>query len=143
LAFRTSRPLRFGDCDPSGIAYFPSYLNILVGVVEEFFETIGAPWKAMIGESRIGTPTVRLDLAFVSPGFHGDVLDFTIAVRRVGRSSLDLYHHVSTEGRVLWTASQTLVATSLDTHKSTPWPQPLRAALEQNLEIANAHNPAT
>ncbi|MGH6805572.1 MAG: acyl-CoA thioesterase, partial [Ensifer adhaerens] len=30
--YRTKRPLRFGDCDPSGIAYFPSYLNILVGV---------------------------------------------------------------------------------------------------------------
>ena len=44
MSFRTSRPLRFGDCDPSGIAYFPSYLNILVGVLEEFFAEIGAPW---------------------------------------------------------------------------------------------------
>ena len=141
--FRTSRPLRFGDCDPSGIAYFPSYLNILVGVVEEFFAAAGAPWKTMIAESRIGTPTVRLDLTFVHPGFHGDMLDFTIAVKRVGRSSLDLEHEVRGLGGVLWRASQTLVATSLDTHKSIPWPQPLRAALEQHLEIANAHHPAT
>ena len=42
-AFRTQRPLRFGDCDPSGIAYFPAYFNLLVGVVEEFFASIGSP----------------------------------------------------------------------------------------------------
>jgi hypothetical protein len=36
--FSFDRELRFGDCDPSGIAYFPSYLNILNGVVEPIDE---------------------------------------------------------------------------------------------------------
>ena len=87
MPFCTSRPLRFGDCDPSGIAYFPSYLNILVGVLEEFFGDAGVPWKELIATRRIGTPTVRLDLTFVHPGFHGDTLDFELFVRRVGRSN--------------------------------------------------------
>ena len=140
--FRTSRPLRFGDCDPSGIAYFPSYMNILVGVVEEFFATLGAPWKTLFGEQRIGTPTVRLDITFLNPGLHGDLLDFAIIVRGVGRSSLDLEHQVSAAGKVLWTARQTLVATSLETHKSQPWPDELRAALNNHLETTDAHNSA-
>jgi 4-hydroxybenzoyl-CoA thioesterase len=142
LAFQTTRPLRFGDCDPSGIAYFPSYLDILVGVVEEFFAPLSAPWKTLFGERRIGTPTVRLDLTFVQPGLHGDMLEFTTEVRRVGRSSLDLEHQVSVAGKLLWTARQSLVATSLETHKSQPWPEDLRAALTNHLETTDAHNSA-
>lgn len=138
MAFLTSRPLRFGDCDPSGIAYFPSYLNILVGVLEEFFGALGAPWKELIAERRIGTPTVRLDLTFVHPGFHGDTLDFALTVGRVGRSSLDLEHKVSAAGTLLWSARHSVVATSLDTHKSLAWPNDLRTALENHLETTDA-----
>ncbi|MBB6468161.1 4-hydroxybenzoyl-CoA thioesterase [Aminobacter lissarensis] len=138
MPFRTSRPLRFGDCDPSGIAYFPSYLNIFVGVLEEFFGDAGVPWKELIATRRIGTPTVRLDLTFVHPGFHGDTLDFELFVRRVGRSSLDLEHKVSSAGTLLWSARHSVVATSLDTHKSLAWPDDLRAALESRLETSDA-----
>ena len=138
MAYRTRRPLRFGDCDPSGIAYFPSYLNIMVGVLEEFFGSIGAPWEELIATRRIGTPTVRLDLTFVHPGFHGDLLDFELFVRRVGRSSLDLEHRVSAAGTLLWSARQSVVATSLDNHKSLAWPDDIRAALEHCLETADA-----
>lgn len=132
--FRTSRPLRFGDCDPSGIAYFPSYLDILVGVVEELFERAGNSWPEMVASRRIGTPTVRLDLTFAKPGFHGDRLDFTVRVKRLGRSSMDLDHAVSANGELLWSARQTLVATSLDTHRSCPWPDDFRAAFAPYLE---------
>lgn len=138
MSFRTSRPLRFGDCDPSGIAYFPSYLNILVGVLEEFFAEIGAPWKTLNAERRIGTPTVRLDLTFIRPGFHGDQLDFALIVRGVGRSSLDLEHEISAAGQLLWSARHRVVATLLETHTSLAWPDDLRAALETRLETANA-----
>jgi 4-hydroxybenzoyl-CoA thioesterase len=135
--------LRFGDCDPSGIAYFPSYLNILVGVLEEFFGTLGFPWRTLVADRRIGTPTLRLDLSFVSPGFHGDQLDFTIRVRGIGRSSLDLEHEVATDGKLLWTARHRVVATSLESHQSRPWPDDIRAALTHHLETIDARDPAT
>ncbi|WP_077965838.1 acyl-CoA thioesterase [Ensifer adhaerens] len=141
--FRTRRPLRFGDCDPSGIAYFPSYLNILVGVTEDFFASLGFPWKTMNDERRIGVPTVRLDLTFSRPGFQGDELDFALKVVGIGRSSLDMEHTVSARGTVLWTAKQRVVATSLDTHASSAWPDDIRLALTQHLETTDAHHPAT
>jgi 4-hydroxybenzoyl-CoA thioesterase len=143
LAFRTTRPLRFGDCDPSGIAYFPSYLDILVGVLEDYFAAIGFPWKVLIDERRIGVPTVRLDLTFSRPGFQGDELEFAVHVRGIGRSSLDLEHVVSANGQLLWTARHRVVATSLDTHQSLAWPDDIRAALTHHLENADAHHPAT
>ena len=143
LTFRTTRLLRFGDCDPSGIAYFPAYLDILVGVLEEFFATLGVPWKTMIRDRRMGTPTLRLDVTFTRPGFHGDELEFDVKVCGIGRSSLDLEHEVSAGGKVLWTARQRLVATSLETHQSQAWPDDIRAALEHHLETLHAHDPAT
>ena len=98
MTFHITQPLRFGDCDPSGIAYFPSYLNILVGVMEEFFASLDYPWKRMIDENKIGTPTLKLDLMFLHPGFHGDQLDFTVDVKAIGRSSMDLHYSVSANG---------------------------------------------
>ncbi|WFR99923.1 acyl-CoA thioesterase [Rhizobium tumorigenes] len=142
MAFKTTRPLRFGDCDPSGIAYFPSYLNILVGVLEDYFAALGFPWKTMIEERRIGVPTVRLDLTFSSPGFQGDELEFVVIVRRIGRASLDLEHQVSARGKILWTATHRVVATNLDTQQSHAWPDDIRAALEHHLEKTDAHDPA-
>ena len=128
-AFTTTRTLTFGDCDPSGIAYFPSYLHLMVGVMEAFFADIGHPWPAMVAERRIGTPTVALNLQFESPGFHGDELEFHLDVVKVGRSSLDLRHRVERAGEVLWRADQRIVATSLETHKAIAWPDDVRAAL--------------
>ncbi|WP_267550509.1 thioesterase family protein [Rhizobium rhizogenes] len=143
MAFKTTRPLRFGDCDPSGIAYFPSYLNILVGVLEDYFASIGFSWRKLIDDRRIGVPTVRLDLTFMKPGLQGDDLEFLLTVRGIGRSSLDLEHQVSANGHVLWTAKHRVVATSLDNHQSLAWPDDIRAALTSHLEKTDAHHPAT
>ena len=142
MAYTTSRRLNFGDCDPSGIAYFPSYLNILVGVYEEFFEKLGFPWPELINERKIGLPTVTLDLTFKNPGFHGDLMDFTVKVVRIGNSSIDLEHEIRAGDRLLWVAKQSLVVTSHETHKALPWPDDMRAALTQHLERQDAHDSA-
>lgn len=132
--YRTTRPLRFGDCDPSGIAYFPAYFNILVGVVEEFFADIGASWPALFRERKLGMPTVKFDVTYTAPGMHGDVLDWELRVLKVGRSSLTLHHAISRNGTPLWNATQVLVATTLETHSSVPWPDDIRAALTSRLD---------
>ena len=128
MAFETVRPLRFGDCDPSGIAYFPSYMNLLVGVTEDLFAAAGWPWPRLARERNITTPTVRLDATFLNPGFEGDTLTFRCTVVRIGRSSLDLRHDVAAS-EPLWRADQRLVATTIDTHRPQPWPDDIRAAL--------------
>ena len=142
MAFRTARTLRFGDCDPSGIAYFPAYLDLLVGVTEEFFAALGSPWPTLVGERRIGTPTAKLEVGFRAPGFHGDRLDFTLRPTSLGRSSLELTVEVHAGDRLLWTARQVLVATSLETHRPCAWPDDVRAALTRHLEVGNEHGSA-
>ena len=72
--FTTKRMLHFGDCDISGTAYYPAYLNILNGVNEEFWDHIGYPWHDIIWNQRWGTPTVHISSDFSSPSFFGDEL---------------------------------------------------------------------
>ncbi|GLR83465.1 acyl-CoA thioesterase [Bradyrhizobium iriomotense] len=133
--FSFDRQLRFGDCDPSGIAYFPSYLNILNGVVEEFWAAIGFPWSELIAVRKIGTPTVHLTCDFSRPSRFGDHLTFAPRIGKVGRASLHLAHVVSGADGVRWRARQILAATSLVDHHAIPWPDDVRAALLAHLRV--------
>jgi 4-hydroxybenzoyl-CoA thioesterase len=128
--FRAERKLRFGDCDPSGIAYFPSYLTLLVGVVEDFWSALGFPWTELMERRRIATPTVHLSCDFARPSRHGDPLVFALDITRIGRSSLELAHRVTGEAELRWSATQVLVATDLDGGGAMPWPPDIRAVLE-------------
>jgi 4-hydroxybenzoyl-CoA thioesterase len=133
--FSFDRALRFGDCDPSGIAYFPSYLNILNGVVEEFWTGIGFPWPELIMVRKIGTPTVHLACDFSRPSMFGDLLTFKLRIVRVGGSSLHLEHVVSGPNVMRWCAHQILAATSLVDHHAIPWPDDIRAALVAHVSV--------
>ncbi|GAA6174127.1 acyl-CoA thioesterase [Sulfitobacter pacificus] len=128
--FTTTRELRFGDCDISGTAYFPSYLDLLNGVNEEFWTHIGYPWHEMIWKERWGTPTVHLTCDFSVPSLFGQTLTFELQVVKVGRSSLTLKHEISCEGEKRWTSTQVLAASDLDKHTSMPWPDKVRETLD-------------
>jgi 4-hydroxybenzoyl-CoA thioesterase len=136
--FETTRTLRFGDCDPAGIAYFPSYFHFLNGVTEEWWGSLGVPWRDMFERRRIGLPTVQLNTRFLAPGFMGDELTFALEITELGSRSLTLDYQVSRDGTPLWQATQVVVATSIDTHKSIPWPDDMLAALRSFRE-ASAH----
>ncbi|MGJ8544269.1 MAG: acyl-CoA thioesterase [Sulfitobacter sp.] len=130
MPYKTTRILAFGDCDISGTAYFPSYLNILNGVNEEFWKDLGFPWHVMIWKERWGTPTVHISSDFSVPSLFGDELTFEVRVLKVGRSSVTLHHDISCNGQKRWESTQVLAASDLDKHISIPWPPKVKAALE-------------
>ena len=140
--FETVRVLRFGDCDPAGIAYFPRYFDMLNGVVEDWWGAMGLPWTILFGERRIGLPTARFEVDFRAPARLGDELRFSLSVKRIGESSLHLDHVIRRDTTVLWQASQILVATSLDNDRSIAWPDDIRTALVSFQEAPHAHHPA-
>ena len=140
--FETTRVLHFGDCDPAGIAYYPRYFDLLNGVVEDWWDSMGVPWKTLFLERRIGLPTVRFEVDFRAPAFLGDTLVFSLAVARIRGKTVDLNHSVRRDDAVLWRAKQILVPTSLETHKSIAWPDDLRASLTSFQESSHAHHPA-
>ena len=128
--FRTDRTLRFGDCDISGTAYFPAYLDILNGVNEEFWSHLGYPWHDIIWKDRWGTPTVHLSCDFSKPSFFGETLSFELGVLRVGRSSVTVRHRISCGPEIRWSSTQVLAASDLDKHISISWPQEVKGTLD-------------
>jgi 4-hydroxybenzoyl-CoA thioesterase len=129
--FRTDRELRFGDCDISGTAYFPAYLNILNGVNEEYWAHIGYPWHDIIWNERWGTPTVHLSCDFSKPSFFGETLSFELGVVKIGKSSLTIRHRISCGPQMRWKSTQVLAASDLDKHTSVAWPDEVARTLQE------------
>ena len=128
--FTADRTLRFGDCDLSGTAYYPAYLNLLNGVVEDFWTSLGWPWHTTITQEGWGTPTVHLTCDFTKPSRMGDLLTFGLTVVKIGRSSLRLHHTIHCADELRWTAEQVLAACRISTYQPVPWPPEVRAKLE-------------
>jgi 4-hydroxybenzoyl-CoA thioesterase len=130
MNFETARTVRFADCDPAGIVFFPQYMVMLNTLVEEWFdEALRIPYAQLIGERRLGLPTVRLEVDFTAISRHGERLVQRLAVARAGRSSLELQHEFLGGGELRLRARQVLVCTSLQTHRPQPLPDDLRSAL--------------
>ena len=137
MRFEAARTVRFADCDPAGIVFFPQYLVMVNTLVEQWFdEALGVPYAEVIGTRRTGLPTVRLEVDFTAISRHGERLAQRLAVRKLGRSSLTLAHEFLGGGELRLRALQVLVCTSLDTHRPQPVPDDLRAAMQPYLETA-------
>jgi 4-hydroxybenzoyl-CoA thioesterase len=123
--------VRFAHCDPAGIVYFPQYLVLFNGHVEDWFnEGLGIGYAHFIGERRCGLPMVKLDCEFKAPSKMGERLTLGLEVTKVGNSSISLRLSASAQGQLRVLSNQVLVTTSLDTNKSIPIPDDLRARLE-------------
>lgn len=129
VRFRTQRKVRFADCDPARIAFYPRYFEMLNGIVEDWFEAMGWGFAEMHLKRDIGIPTRRLEADFLKPSFLGDVLDLELSVVKVGRTSVDLHTRFLCAGEVRWTVNQTLVLVDMKTLAATPWPEDLRGKL--------------
>ena len=133
MSFEALRTVRFSDCDPAGIVFFPQYLVMLNGVVEQWFDdALGIRYADLIGERRLGLPTVRLEVDFTVISRHGDTLRWGVAVAQLGRSSLTLAHEVlgAADAVPRLRARQVLVCTSLATHRPQALPDDVRAAVQ-------------
>jgi 4-hydroxybenzoyl-CoA thioesterase len=90
-AYRTEILVRFGDCDPAGIVFYPRYLEIFNNLVEDWCrDELQFSFPSIINERGWGLPTVRLEADFVAPSSFGDLLIAELGVRALGRSSVTL-----------------------------------------------------
>lgn len=146
--FVTRRTVRFSDCDPAGIVYFPRCFDLLNGVVEDWWAEMGFPWRVTVAKRGLGLPTVAMAAAFVAPSRLGDALTCTLTVARIGRASMALRHRVHGTGDergmgdLRFNADQTVVCTDLATHASQPWPDDLRNAMTRYVEDDHARDPS-
>lgn len=135
------RTVRFDDCDPAGIVFYPRYFYMINGVVEDWWHHIGQPWRDLIMSRRLVTPVSHLDTVFLRPSMMGDVLRCHLSVEAVSRSSFRLRHRiVGADGLERFRLRQRMVCASLDQMQPISWPADIKAVLTQ---WATPSTPAT
>lgn len=130
--FKRDRLIRFSDCDPAGIVFYPQYFVMFNGLVEDWFnEGLELGYRRTVIERRIGLPTVRLEADFKAVSAMGDWVELSLDVERLGQRSLTLQLRCvgREDASVRMLMRQVIVTTSLDTHRAVEIPADMRAAL--------------
>ncbi|MDM0018480.1 acyl-CoA thioesterase [Variovorax saccharolyticus] len=129
-AFRRERLIRFSDCDPAGIVFYPQYFVMFNGLVEDWVNAMGVGYQRLIVEQRIGLPTVRVEADFRAVSRFGDSVTLELVVERLGTRSLTLaLQCVGADRELRMQMRQVLVTTSLETHRALEIPAALRDAI--------------
>lgn len=137
IEFRRERQIRFSDCDPAGIVFYPQYFVMLNGLVEDWVDdALGIGYRNLVIERRVGMPTVRLEADFRAVSHMGDRVVLALAVERLGGRSITLkLRCLGAEGDTRMELRQVIVTTSLVTHRAIDIPPDLRAAIARRSGI--------
>lgn len=128
--FERDVTIRFAHCDPAGIVFYPQYFEIMNGLMEDWFtDGLGVDFADLVTNRRIGIPTVDIRCTFSKPSRLGDRVTFGVTVTRIGERSIGIEVRAVAQGEVRLRATQTLVLLSLDTMRSIPIPDDIRARL--------------
>lgn len=147
MEFSTQRRVRFSDCDPAGIVFFPQYLVMINGQVEDWLhQELGFAFRELLLRRRIGFPTVHLNVDFTAISHLDDELRISTQALRVGSRSITLRHRIlGLQDELRAQVEQVLVTTSFDTHAAVNLPAELREAARKYLATPAAQetSPAT
>jgi 4-hydroxybenzoyl-CoA thioesterase len=89
--FQSNILVRFADCDPAGMVFYPRYFEMFNALVEDWCrEELDLPFSEVHTGRGWGLPTVHLTVDFIAPSFLGEVLSATLSVSNLGTSSITL-----------------------------------------------------
>jgi YbgC/YbaW family acyl-CoA thioester hydrolase len=137
MPFSARIPVRFGDCDPAGLVYYPALFHYCHAAMEEFFAArCGVPYARLVSERRLGFPTVNVRAEFFVPFVYGDEAEVEVWVSAVGRTSATFEYRLrrASDSHLCAKATHVQVAMSLDERRAVPVPAELRRAFEQSAD---------
>jgi 4-hydroxybenzoyl-CoA thioesterase len=88
MIFRQSIRIEFNHCDPAGIVFYPRYFEMTNSVAENFFREVAGHSYAAMMQAGEGVPTAHLETTFHAPSRLEEVLDWRLAVTRLGNASI-------------------------------------------------------
>src|SRR5947208_3604728 len=137
MLFTSRISVRFGDCDPAGLVYYPVIFHYCHIAMEEFFAArCGTSYARLMADERIGFPTVNIQSEFFVPLIYGDEAEIEVSVARVGESSVTFEYAVRRvlDNTLCARSVQVQVAMDLDTRRAVPIPERYRALFLQRDE---------
>ena len=130
--------VRWGDCDPAGIVFFPKFFEMFHDAMESWFgDCLGAPYDAVTVRRKLGLPSVHTEADFKIPTRFGEALTVELRIGHVGRTSIRLDYTVrGVDGDVRATGATVCAVMDLDPQRDTlrravPLPDDLRTAIER------------
>lgn len=135
--FTIEERVRWGDVDAAGIIFYGSYIRFFEIAETELFRAVGLPYGKVFDELNIWLPRVHLECDFHRAAQMDDLLEVSVYVGKIGRTSLRLNFEVrrrneagEIEEKLMATAHFVLVSTDRENLKPIPIPNELRRTLE-------------
>ena len=101
--------VQWGDCDPAGIIFYPTYFRWMDAATWAFMDSVGFGPKRMRAEHR-SMPLVSAQCEFLFPAEHGDRCEVRSRIARFGGKSFVVAHDVArSDGTALAKGSETRV----------------------------------
>ncbi len=101
--------VHWGNCDPAGIIFYPTYYQWFDAASWAFFDRVGYSAKRMRAEHR-AMPLVATDCQFKHPAEQGDRCEVRSRISRWGGKSFVVAHDVvRSDGVLLASGSETRV----------------------------------
>ena len=101
--------VHWGDCDPAGIIFYPTYFRWMDAACWAFFAAAGYDAKRMRAE-QLAMPLVSAECQFLYPAEQGDRCEVRSRILRFGGKSFVVSHEVQREdGMALARGSETRV----------------------------------
>ena len=132
---RLARTLTWGDCDPAGIIYYPTYYRWMDAATWAMIAAAGWP-ATRIRAEQVTIPLVDSGCTFLTSPTFGDKCEVRSHISKWGRSSFTVSHEIASaaDGRVfarglearVWCRYESGPGSPL---RSTALPVDLRAAL--------------
>lgn len=112
--FIRSSKVRFEDCDPAGIVFYPNYILMLNRLIEDWFsDALALPWGIMHRERKLGFPTVKLQVTFKKASRLDEVLEWSLEVLKLGSRSVTLEVRACHSGELRLLIQTVLVSVNL------------------------------
>jgi acyl-CoA thioester hydrolase len=134
--FTIEERVRWGDVDAARIIFYGAYIRFFEIAETELFRAVGMPYGKVFDELDIWLPRVHLECDFKKAAQLDDLLEVSVYVGRIGRTSMQLNFEVRRKGPdgkieegLIATAHFVLVATSRGDLQPLPIPENLRSAL--------------
>ena len=123
--------MRFSDCDPAGIVFFPRFLEMVNDLTEDWFQGgLAMPFNEFHLEQGYGVPVVNTKVDFLKACRLGERLSFDLGIESLGRSSvvLRIIGRVDNEERLR--LRHKIAAVSLELRRAVAMPSDLRERME-------------
>ena len=138
--FTIEERVRWGDVDAASIIFYGSYVRFFEIAETELFRAVGMPYGKIFDELEIWLPRVHLECDFRRVAQLDDLLEVSVYVGKLGRTSLRLNFEVrrktngAVEEELIATAHFVLVVVRRKTLEPIPVPERLRRALESYVD---------